>query len=239
MTDEQKLDAEEIARRIVTGVGLVYDVVNELNALLRMIVEGLRSSEEFDVINAKFFRLPVPRGAGRTPADKSMPLDRGLVLELGVAGDEEDEDEGEGVADDAEEEESADERRGMKITPESKFLAIRAVLYDRQQVERGGFVPRILAGMLGGMERVPKGKPSDKRKRASTFEIKRGVLLQLAKRLDGTVSPGKTVTFRAWGYEFTATVTSIVSRPLGEFDSEESVDAFVEQLAKMAEGAGP
>lgn len=237
MSDEPTLDAAEISRRIVVGVGLVYDLLNELNGLLRMILDGLRSSEmEFEVIMSKFFRMPVPRGRASTPADKALPLDRGFVLNLGVSGDEED-DEGEDEGDDADEGESASEKRGLKITPESHFLALRVVLYDRNQAKGNEFVPAVVAATLADMKQIPKGKAAQKKKTMTTFQVRQGRVLQLAKGLGPSVATGQALSFRAGGHELVCAVNTVVSRPLAEFDSEKSVNAFVEELVQMAEGA--
>jgi len=237
MSDEPTLDAAEVSRRIVVGVGLVYDLLNELNGLLRMTLDGLRSSEmEFEVIMSKFFRMPVPRGGGRSPADKSLPLDRGFVLNLGVTGNDEEDEEGEDV-EDADESVSAREKRGLKITPESHFLALRVVLYDRDQAKGGEFVPAVVAATLANMKQIPKGKAAQKKKTTTTFQVTQGRLLQLAKRVSPSVSEGQSLSFRAGGHESVCTVTNIISRPLAKFDSEKSVNSFVEELVQMAEGA--
>lgn len=238
MSDEQTLDAAEISRRIVTGVGLVYDLLNELHGLFRMVLDQLRSSDlEFDVITGKFFRMPVARGKARTPADTSMPLDRGLILELSVSGNEDENEEDEDDLDDAEESETTSEKRGQQVTPDSQFLVIRAILYDPDKVTKGDFVPAMVAATLGKLEHVPKGKRAQEKKSETTFTVNRGKLLQLAKSLDVAVSEGQKLSFRGGGYQLVGTATGVASRPLAEFDSEESVDVFVQQLVQMAESA--
>jgi len=238
MSDEQTLTHSEISRRIVTGMGLVYDLLNELHGLFRMLLEQLRSSDlEFDVITGRFFTMPVPRGKARTPADTSMPLDRGLMLDLSTSGNEDESEEDEEDLDDAEESESASEKRGRQVIPDSQFLVIRAILYDPERATKGDFVPAVVAATLGKLEHVPRGKRAQQKKSETTFTVNRGKLRQLAKNVDLAVSEGQKLSFRGGGYELVGTVTSIASRPLAEFDSEESVDVFVQQLVQMAESA--
>ncbi len=238
MSDEQTLDPKEISRRIIVGVGLVYDVLNELDGLLRMILEELKSSLEFDDIKGKFFRMPVPRGRARTAADTSMPLDRGFVLELGVAGDEdEDEDDEEEEIGGEEDEEAANDKRGLQISPDSQFLAVRAILYDRDAVKHGGFEPVVVAATMANMKRVPKGKLAKKKEEETSFLARRGHLLQLAKALDGHASEGQRLAFRTGGYELVGMVAKVVSRRLAEFDSEDKVSTFVEEMVRIAEPA--
>ena len=238
MSDEQTLTHAEISRRIVTGMGLVYDLYNELNGLLRMILEGLMSSDlETDVVRVKAFKLPLPHGKARTPADSMLLLDRGFIMELGVAGGEDEETDDQDEQDEDEESEAKSQQNRRQITPDSQFLAIRAVLYDPKQTKNKEFAPAIVGATLAEMKRVPKSRLAPSKKATGNFQAQKSHLLWLTQSLDPTVAQGDTISCRIAKYELLAKVTNIQSRPLAEFDSEDAVNSFVAELVAMAENA--
>ena len=235
MSDEQTLTHAEISRRIVTGMGLVYELYNELNGLLRMILEGLmRSDLETDVVKALVFRLPLPRGKALTPADSTLLLDRGFIMELGVAGAEDEEAEAEDQEIEDEDSEVEKTGKGREIDPDSEFLAIRAVLYNPAKAKNKDFTPAIVGAILSDLKRVAKGKFGRGKKPAEKFQAQRAHLFRLLKSLDPGAAQGDTISCRIPKYDLLATVTSIQSRPLAEFDSEDAVNGFVKELVAMA-----
>jgi len=115
---------------------------------------------------------------------------------------------------------------------------VAAIVYDRDQVKKSEFVPSVVAGTIASLEHVPKGELAQQKSTQTAFEVKQGKLLQLAKRLDTSVSQGQTLAVRGAGYELRGTIANFKSRPLAEFDSEESVNQFVDELIQMAESSG-
>ena len=231
MNESEKLGPDEISRRIVIGMGLVYDLYNELSGFLNGIVTNLESSD-LDVrpLTRGGFRLPLPAKKMRTPADRYLATDAGVVVELGATDIDEEE-----VEVDEDEETGGEERKGLQITSDSQFLAIRTILYDRQKPDPNSFVPVVTAAVLADLTRVPRGKGGPEGRPSQKFQIRRGYLLKLAKTIDGQVQPGQSIAGRAPRCDLSATVTGITSRPLSDFDSEEKLNTFTDELVALAE----
>ena len=80
------LHPEEISRRIVTGMGLVYDLFQEVNSLLRLLAQGLANSEA-DIRPLTLRGSVLPRNKkSKSIVDWFLKLDVGLLATVG-AGD--------------------------------------------------------------------------------------------------------------------------------------------------------
>ena len=84
MNTEEKLNPEEISKRIVTGMGMVYDLFNELNVFFRSVLDALQSSD-LDLLPIKRrFILPKPKTRRlTTAADDYVKMDMGFIAEIG------------------------------------------------------------------------------------------------------------------------------------------------------------
>lgn len=229
MINEVKLSSEEISRRIIVGMGLVYDLYNELVGFLRRIREEIENSD-FDAssLMGSNFKLPLGNPKHRTRADNYLAVDLGLVFALGVIRDEggDDEDEGE-VADEEL------EKKGVRILPDSQFLAIRVLLYDRREEIGSGFAPIVTVAVLGGLKRESLAKKSAAAPDSLGFEVRRNQFLGLAKQLDSNCSQRSEIRTRITKGELTATVSEIQHRPLGNFQSESDLMDFLSCVKQM------
>lgn len=232
MSDQQTLAPEEVSRRITVGMGMVHDLFNEMVPFFRAIHGGLEASDlEVDLIALRSFKMPLGPKKERSPADSFLARDMGFLMELGVSAGEPDEEEED--AEDEEESDSGSSAKGRQITPESKFLAVRARLYDPVQAQSNNFAPEVVAAIFSDIVRQP-GKRSQTKALVRDPVVRQAGLLRLAKRLHGGLKPGQTVEARA---KLAATVSTLITRPLAQFDGEEKVDQFVQDLVAMASDA--
>ena len=144
MAVEEKLAPQEVSRRIVTGMGLVYDLFNELTVFFKLIRDGVESSAlDARPLMGRRCKLGLGPRKNRTAADGYLSTDMGLVFELGTSSAE---DEDEETDDDDDTTEAELEKKGLLIIPESQFLAIRVALYDRNKAN--DFSPTVFAAPL-------------------------------------------------------------------------------------------
>ncbi len=234
MSVEEKLSAEEISRRITAGMGLVYDLFNEMNNFFRQVLEALDSSAiEMHPIKKRFI-LPKPKKRTmKTAADDYVKTDMGFMAEVGVGGaDDED------VEEIDEDEETELDQKKISITPESQFLAVRANLYDTKKTHAGSFEPFVVAAILSSFKRSHRKEAVDKGKAQSKFQLKKGgQLLRGAVLLDPSLEKGKEISWMIPKYIISAKVSGILSRTLVDFDTEEKFTRFIEDLVSMVEAA--
>ena len=230
MTDEKNtLPANEVSRRIVTGVRMVYELYIELFGFLRMLRESLQNTDlELHSHTGSSFHLPLGSRKTRTVADKYMSVDLGILFE--VAGSEMTDEEEEV---DEVEDENVNQRRGIQITPDSQFLAVRAQLYDRTNPDPDSFRPTVFAVLLDQVTKTSRSKkePSGG---SNQFVVPRNHFLGIVKSIDAEVSQGDVLTQRVTRGQVNVNVSGIVSRPLAEFTSETEVQEFVDQIVKLA-----
>ena len=238
MTATEELSHKEISRRIVTGMGLVYDLFNEMNAFFRLVLDGLESSELEIVPLKSRFTLPKSKiGKYKTAADDYVKTDMGFIAELGVGGVEEEE------AGEAEEDQEAElEKKGISITEDSQFLAVRAILYNSEKDNNNSFDPFVVGAVLSSFSRYPRGKTLKRAegevKIEKAFRLKKRVLLyRCMSQLEPTVKKNQDISWVIPKYDLSATVSGIVGKPLVEFDKEEKLNAFVEEMITLAENA--
>jgi hypothetical protein len=225
MADE-KLTPAEASRRIVVGMGLVYDLYNELVGFLRLIRASLEDQDlDASYLMGSRFSLPLGPRKSRTEADKYLSVDLGMVFELGTADNEEAEAD---IEDDEHEEER--EKKGVKISAESQFLAIRVLLYDHDSPTPDSFQPQVCAAVLDKVSRKGKKKSGAA---AQQFTVHRNQFLHLVKGLNSSISKGNSLSCRITGGQMSAVVSGIVTRPLTEFTSEAAVQAFVDQVTAL------
>lgn len=231
MTDEERLSPQEISKRIVVGMGLVYDLYNELVGFLRMVRETLEHSElELSSLTAGKFKLPLGPRRMRTAADDYVSVDLGMVFEIGVASEEEEDDDSD---DESEEKEAELEKKGLQIAADSQFLAIRVILYDRNHPSPAEFEPIVVASVLSDMTKKSSTTKTTSGKTIKQFTVRRNRFLHLLKNLWPDVSENQTISARVPRGQLNATVAAIMSRPLAEFRSEKDVQEFMDQITNM------
>lgn len=118
------------------------------------------------------------------------------------------------------------QKKGLPITPDSQFLAIRVLLYDRDNSDAKSFQPHVFAALLDTITHKARAKKTLADQAEQQFTVRRNQFLNLVKSIDGTVSGGQTLTCRVTRGQVNATVGGIVSRPLAKFTSETEVQAF-------------
>ncbi|MDV6034411.1 MAG: hypothetical protein F9B45_30825 [Phycisphaera sp. RhM] len=222
MNDKEKLSTQEVANRITVGMGLVYDLYNEVVTFLRIVKESVESSVDASCLTGKGFKIPLAPRKQRTPADIYVSTDLGLVYELDTQGSGEEEEEDNDEASD-----SSD--KGMQVTADSRFLVFRVQLYDRTQSGNDGFQPSVIGAVLTDSVRTKtvKGKDPEELK---NFTIRRAAYLKILRKLDRSTSVDQLVSIQVPKGRITNTVAAVHVQPLAEFDSEESVAAFVQKL---------
>jgi hypothetical protein len=236
MTNEPKLSPEEISKRITTGMGLVYDLFNEMNSLLRLIAQGLESSESDIRPFARAFMMP-KEYKGATPADSYIKTDMGFMATIGGTELSELSEEDDNTEEDSDTD-SGDKKK-IQVNLNTQILGVRAILYDTQATADGDFQPTLVACVLSSFTLTPRGKKAKIQGAAATdsFETKRGNMRRLLKHVPPELSPKMQVTARIVGWELSAVVTAFERRLLAEFDSEEQVNGYIEKLIEMVENA--
>jgi len=238
MSSQEKLSPEEIGQRITAGMGLVYDLFKEMNSFFRLVSQGLRDADaDIRVIPMKGFLLPRQK-MGRAIAELYVRTDMGLLAEIGgttPAENEEDFD----TTDDAEDADVETDSTTESITPDTRYLAVRAALYDAN-VAAEKFTPSVVAAVLGSFKRTPVGKKAKESgggKPQASFPLKRTPLKRLAKNLPLDLACGQTVSARIIKAQLTAEAIGVEIVRLGEIDSEESVAKFVGRMIEMCENS--
>ena len=236
MSTEKELSHNEISERIIAGMGLVYDLFNEMNSFFRMLVEALESSD-LDLLFLKR-RFVLPKTKKRkllSPADDYIKRDMGFVAQIGAGEDLDDE-----SLDMMDDEDVEVDKKGIQITPESQFLGVRAILYEPEAIKTDSFDPYVVGAVLSSITRSPKGKPKKEAggvaKKGEKFQIKpSGRIYRGLIQLDPTTKKGHEISWGIPKYKISATVSGVVAKPLVEFDTEEKFNEFVESLINLAE----
>ena len=236
MNTKEKFSHSEISERIVAGMGLVYDLFNEMNSFFRMLVETLQSSDLDLLLLKRRFILPKTKKRRLlSSADDYVKRDMGFVAQIGAGGDLDDE-----AIDVLEDEDIEVDKKGIQITPDSQFLAVRAILYDPEAAKTDSFEPYVVGAVLSSISRYPRGKALKEVvgvvKKKEKFQLKpAGRIYRALIQLDPTVKKGHEISWTIPKYKISATVNGIVANPLVEFDTEEKFNEFVESLINLAE----
>lgn len=229
MNDKQnELPASEVSRRIVTVMKMSYELYDELVGFLRMLQDCLESSDlELNLIaGGSSYALPREPRKTRGEADNYMKTDLGIVYETGVSS----------VVDEEEDDEKRDaelDKRGLAITADSQFLAIRVHLYDRNAPDPDAFQPTVFAALLDDVtktSRSKKGPGTGSRQ----FTVARNQFLVIVKKIDSGIPEGQVLTRPITKGILNLKVSRIVSRALTDFTSETQVQEFVDQIVQMA-----
>ena len=234
MNSEEKLNPEEISKRIVTGMGMVYDLFNELSVFFRSVLDGLQSSDlDFLPITQRFI-LPNPKTRKlRTAADDYVKMDMGFIAEIGAGGMEDEE-----ISEDEEESEAEIEKKGIEITPDSQFLAVRAVLYDKEKLTAGSFDPTLIAAAISSVKRSPRKKGEAEIKKEKKFIIKKsGHILRCMGQIETSLEQGKEIEWLIPKYKLSATIMGVMKRRIVDFDTEEKFNDYIEELIAMVENS--
>ena len=236
MSTQEKLTAEEIGRRIAAAISQVHGFYMEMVSFFRLLVQELEASDleiEFLSGNLSLFR----QRKRRTPADPYLKTDMGKIAILDSPG--EDEDESDDVepddSDDSEDEKQA-EKKGILISPDSRFIALRAILYEPKI--KTDFKPVIVAAVLSDLKYVPRSKSRQsggQKAPLTSFKVTRGGLMRVYCQLEPELSEGQRIAAKIRGAELSATIGAVLHQPLGEFDSEESVSRFVDAIVEKVE----
>ena len=236
MNTEEKLSHSEISGRIVAGMGLVYDLFNEMNSFFRMLIEALDSSDlDLLLLKQRFILPKTKKRRLLSPADDYIKRDMGFVAQIGAGGDLDDE-----AIDVLEDEDIEVDKKGIQITPDSHFLAVRAILYEPEAIKTNSFEPYVVGAVLSSINRSPRGKALKEVvgvvKKKEKFQFKpAGRIYRALIQLDPTVKKGHEISWAIPKYKVSATVSGIVANPLVEFDTEEKFNEFVESLINLAE----
>lgn len=221
----EELSKTEISRRITVGMGLVYDLFNEVVPLLGLIRECVESNVDAVCLNGTSFRIRLENK--RTPADALMNTDLGLAFELDRSPADEDEDFEEDDPTD-----SPNKSSGMRVASGSRFMMFRAQLYERIRSHDDSFVPSIFGVILSDLKRTDRRKKSSETK--ADFGIAHGAFLKIVRSFDGSMKPGSEVTSKISGGSLSGTVEAVCIRPLADFDTEDSIADFVNQILVSA-----
>ena len=234
MNSEEKLNPEEISKRIVTGMGMVYDLFNELTVFFRSVLDALQSSDLDLLPITQRFILPNPKIRKlRTAADDYVKTDMGFIAEIGAGGMEDEE-----ISEDEEEREAEIEKKGIAITPDSQFLAIRAVLYNKEKLTAGSFDPTLIAAAISSFKRSPRKKGEAETKKEEKFIIKKsGHIFRCMGQIETSLEQGKEIKWLIPRYKLSATIMGVMKRPLVDFDTEEKFNDYIEELTTMVENS--
>lgn len=231
MTESAILPPEEVSRRIVVSIGLVYDLFGEMNTLFRLLREGLEEAGAgISVRGGKGYALR--RGKKHvTVADRFVRTDMGMFATIGDARPdeevvEEDEDAEEAGED---EDDSAVDRAQVAIAPETKFLGVRAVLYDRSLKDPLAFTPTLIAGVFTAISRRARGQQD----REISFGTKGANVKRLVKLLEPGMSADTLVGIRIPRYELNARVGLVHEAPLASIGSEADLQQFIDAVVEL------
>ena len=199
-----------------------------MNTLFRLLRTGLEEADAgINVRGGKGYALR--RGKLHvTVADRFVRTDMGMFATIGdapasdeITEEEEDEDAGE------DDDEPALDRAQVSITPDSRFLGIRAVLYDRSLKEPLTFTPVVIAGVLASFSLRARGQQD----RKTSFVTARSNVKKLVKLLDSGTSGDAPISTRSLDMnsllvsaQFKVPLASLVS----EADVQEFIDAVVD-----------
>lgn len=235
MNTEKKLSKKDISERIVAGMGMVYGLFNEMHAFFRLFVETMHSSDlDIALLKSKFGLPHAKKRRFRDAADDYVKTEMGVIAEIGAGGPEEEENE------ESEEEIEAEfEKKGLSIVSTSKFLAVRASLYDPKRVKEGPFEPYVVGAVLCEITAYPRGKTLKKAgttaEKMSDFNIKkRREFFRLMRQLEPGLKKDQEISWKVTKYTVSAKVKGIVSRPLVDFDTEKKFNEFSEKLLFLA-----
>lgn len=235
MDKKKKLSKKDISERIVAGMGMVHGLFNEMHAFFRLIVETMDSSDlEIALLKPTFWLPHAKKRRFRDAADDYVKTKMGLIAEIGTAGLEDEEN------DESEEEIDAEfEKKGLSIVSGSKFLAIRANLYDPTKISENPFEPYVVGAVLCEITAYPRGKAlkkaGTKPKKMREFNIKRRrEFFKLMGQLEPGLKKDHEISWNVTKYTISAKVKWIVFRPLVNFDTEKKFNEFSEKLLSMA-----
>jgi hypothetical protein len=248
-TEQRNITKQEISSSIVSGMGFVFDLYNELGSLLRYVQQGLDASD-ISIGKPLNARLTIHNARrGRSMASKWMQTTLGLIVQIEAESDdseddEEDEDEDELASDEGDEEEiSSRARRKVSVTSDTQLIGVRATLYDPRMSKNVSFTPVLSGAVLADLERKPVGrrrKKADQGAKAAQptpdFEINSGGLSRLLSHLDPGLTTGQRIACRVPRYEISATVSGCIEQELADFDAEDKLDGFIDSVVRLAIG---
>jgi len=200
-----------------------------MNSFFRMLVETLKSSD-LDLLllkqkqnqNEQKFILPKnKKGLFLSSADEYVKRDMGFAAQI------------------VDDEDTGDDKKGIQITPDSQFIAVRAILYEPEAAKTGSFKPFVVGAILSSLNQSSRGKALKEvggvGKKKENFQLKKaGRIYKAIIQLDQSLKTGQEISWDSSKFKFSATVSGIVAKPLVEFDAEEKFNEFVESLINLA-----
>lgn len=225
MGDESKPTATELSSRITEGMGLVYELYTEMDAFFSLISETLRA-ERSDIRSLSgSYVLPRTKKATRPPAENYLAVEMGALFAIDAIPDDEDEEADPG----SEEEPDDDDKKGVQVSPTSRFAAVRVQLFDPRVKHE--FVPIVAVAILRNVVKA-KRKPKDGDETETKFSVPRGALKKLVRQVDAKVTPGILLKQPIAKHLLTAEVAFGDRWPLATLDSEDKVIAMARQLVE-------
>lgn len=247
MDKERAMSPDEVSASIVAGVGFVFDLFNEIGSFIRYLQDALEASD-LNVGKPLNSRLTVARKrVKRSFADRWLQTDFGLMVQIEAEPSDDDALEDDYLDEEDEEDEGEQEskrsRRKVSITSETQLIGIRANLYDPRQAKSDAFKPVVLGAFLGSLERAEAARRRKAKARSTArpnkplrkFEVSANGLSKLLAQLEPGLTQKQRITCRIPRYELSATVSGVVQKDLGSFDSEERIDEFVQALVRLTE----
>jgi len=229
------LPPDEISRRIRVGMWQIHDLFGELYGLFRLIHQALDESDaEIYPLASKGYLLPRDKKTSRE-ADRYIKRDMGLLAAIGSDESDETEDEEPDDIGEGDDDAGDDDKRVVKVTPDYRFLGIRAILIDPKNRE---LEPCIVAGVFSSLTLTRRAKTAASQAEV-IFDLKRSSLKKLVKALSPADQPGRTLTTGVPRGQATATVSSCHAQPLSRFRQKSDVDAFIDRVVHIVEGEPP
>ncbi|NNF44126.1 MAG: hypothetical protein HKN62_13995 [Phycisphaerales bacterium] len=219
-------------------MSFVYDLYGEVTSFFRLLREQLQASD-LDVGKPLARRLSLPRSkAERGPVSFLMKTNLGLIAELSAASVDDIADEDEEI-EDSEVEDLPASSKALQVTPDTQFVAVRALLFDPKRAKDTHFRPFVVAAALSSLIRTPV-LPKKKAltlgvKPQDTFSISRRHLPHLLGSLNPNTVVGTQISCRIPRNQLSTSVVAVVTRDLAEFDSETSIESFVQELVSQVE----
>ena len=221
MTETELLSKEETGHRLTTGMGLVYDLFNELYAFNRIIRENVDGTVDARLLkNGKLSLAKKDKSA----ADRAVSCNLVLLFELDVQGPDDDPD----VEEDPDIE-TREKSTGLEITPDSRFLAFRTQLYRLDCPS--DFQPYIAGAVLADVSWLKKARgKKNAPKTLNKFKTSASKFLRIVRGLDDKTVEGSSIEGGTKNDRMFANVQSANWMPLTSFESEESIANFVASI---------
>lgn len=215
---------------------MVYDLFLEMNALFRLIHQGLEGAEAgIQVHSGKGYLLPRAR-QHVTVADRYVRSDMGLLAMFGgtVRTETDEVDEEDDADDDAGDEEEEVDRAVVAVSEDTRLLGVRAVLHDRSVRDPTQFRPTVIAAVFDDVRRYKNSQPAVTE---NAFSLKRANLKRLVKQLRPATTSDAIVRSRIPRFYVSARVARVHEVPLAGLRTETDVQQLIDRMVEIVESA--